>query len=153
MTGSAEKMSVEVAGHGHQPSDLVMDVPPAPAPVDGRELSGQHRSQRSLAVVLRDPPGGPGSQLRHSLDQQPPTQVSQPVVDVLHRFLRVDMGSLLGDDIPGVQFPGHIHNGHTRFLFPTNHRPVDGGSPPVFGQQRGMDIDAAHWRQSQDIVR
>ena len=69
----------------------------------------------------------------------------------LHRLFGIDWGGRLGDDVPRIQLLGHIHDGDTGLLLPVEHRPIDGGSPPVLGEQGGVHIDAPLGRQLQNF--
>ena len=70
-----------------------------------------------------------------------------------HSLVGIDGGGGLGDDVAGVQIVGHVHDGHAGLAIPVEHRPVDGGRPPVVGQQGRVDVDAPLWGCGQDLVR
>ena len=78
----------------------------------------------------------------HRLHQQFRPQTGQPVMEGLHRLIRVNGGGPLGNDIPGVQRQSHVHDGHPGLLLSVQDGPVNGGRPPVLGQQGGVHIDA-----------
>ena len=84
-----------------------------------------------------------------------------------YRFTVDDMNSMLsrsvlvgidrrlggGNDIPGVQLLGHIHDGDAGDGVAVQDGPVDGGCATVFGQQRGMDVDGAKLGGRQNVLR
>ena len=47
----------------------------------------------------------------------------------------------------------HLHDGHAGFLLSLQDGIMDGSRSPIPGQQRGMDIDAAEFRQFQQSFR
>ena len=56
------------------------------------------------------------------------------------------------NDIPGVHFPGQVHSGDAGLRQAVQHRPLIGGGTAVFGQQAGMDVDAAVFRHVQHLL-
>ena len=58
----------------------------------------------------------------------------------------------LSDNIAGVRALNHFVQGHAGFGFTVDERPVDGRAAPVAGQKRAVQIEAALWGKSQQVL-
>ena len=67
----------------------------------------------------------------------------QPFVERSHVVLRRDGDTLLREDRPLVDFVVEQERRDTRFAFAVDDGPVDRGRPPVFGKQRGVQVEGS----------
>ena len=67
--------------------------------------------------------------------------------------MRSDVGFPLQDDVAGVEFLRHVHDGDAGMSVTVEDGPVDGRGPPVRRQQRRMDVDTAVKGDLQDRLR
>ena len=141
------------SGPGQQTPHLIVERLSGPAPVQGRELPAQHRGIGGLGGVLSPPGGSPRLNLCYGLRQELPAHLGQTVKEFWRCLIGSDGGGPLGDNVSGVQLWGHMHDGDASLLLSVEDGPVDRGSSPVLGQQRGVDIDAAIPRIRQNVLR
>lgn len=88
------------SGPGKQSPHLIVEGPGRAAPVHGGQGPAEHGRQRHLTLLLGGPGGGVVGQMLHRLHQQFRPQTGQPVMEGLHRLVRVNGGGPLGNDIP-----------------------------------------------------
>ena len=121
-------------------------------PVDGTHGLIQHGGIADPRRIL-----GRGRHLAafkpgQGLAQQFCTQHRQMIQQLPRRLVFAD-GSLGNvNDVSGVHLPGQVHGGDAGLRQAVQHRPLIGGGPAVFGQQAGMDVDAAVFRHVQHLL-
>ncbi|CAN4049048.1 Lipoprotein, partial [Dysosmobacter welbionis] len=141
------------AGPGNQSPDLTVDLPGGAGPVDGGHLFCQHGGVGLTALILGCPGGCAVSDGRHRLAEGLCPQVRQAHRQGLGVLVRADGSLLLQDHVPCVQLLRHIHDGDAGSLLPVQDGPVDGGRPPILGQQRRVDVDRAVSGHLQNVLR
>ena len=94
-------------------------------------------------MLLRRTNGGSVAQRYHSFTERLRTQLCQTCSQSQRILILTDRSGLLQNDIAGIQFLRHIHNGDTGLFQSIQDSPVDGSCTTIGRQQRGMDIDGA----------
>ena len=130
-----------------------MDMPGGLCPVDDAHVLGEHGGVGIGAVILNRAVSGSGTKLFHSFGQRLGPQLRQPRRQRLGILLGVNIGFQHMQNVPGVQLPGHVHDGHAGLPLAVEDGPVDGSRPPVFGQQGRMNVDGAIGRGVQNVLR
>ena len=135
-----------------QPPDVVMHLLRRLRPVDGAHGLVQHGGVADPRFVL-----GRGRHLSpfkpgQGLAQQLRTQHRQMIQQLPRRLVFADGGLGNVNDVSRVHLPGQIHGGDAGLRQAVQHRPLIGGRTAVFGQQTGMDVDAAVFRHVQHLL-
>src|SRR6266545_3022002 len=94
-----------------------------------------------------------GDIVRDRLDQQLRAQGREPVVQRLRVLIGSDARGLLTEDVAGVEALVHFHDGDAGFALVVQEGPLNRRRAAIFGQEGGMDVQAAEARQREDLCR
>ena len=79
------------------------------------------------------------------------TPCRQPVVQFAEGFLGPDGRLFLQENRAGIDSFVHLHDRDAGPFLPFDQRPLEGRRPPVFREERGVDIDAAEAGAADDL--
>ena len=74
-------------------------------------------------------------------------------MEIIIHLLGIDFGFFLKQNVSGIRTLIHEHNRYSCFAISINQRPVNRRRTSVFGQQGGVDIQTAPWRDIKNILR
>ena len=106
-----------------------------------------------LRVILRRARRRTVRQMRNGLAEQLRAQLRQTLKQLLRVLVRSNRRLADADDITGVQFFCHMHDGNAGFFLALQNRAVDGRRAAVLRQHGGMHVDAAQRGHVQNGLR
>lgn len=91
--------------------------------------------------ILRGACGGVFGKDGQGLIQGGGAEIRESVVEGACGFVCGDGDFFNGDDVPGIQFAYHMHDGDSRFRIAIRDGGLDAGCTPVFRKDGGVEID------------
>ena len=127
--------------------DASFDAERVLGPVDTAVFFFDRRRIRHLALILRSGDEPAVLEQLQGLVERLGAEHGQCVVQAATGFGFGDGTGFLQQNIARVQVLIDLHDGDAGLPLAIGNRPLNGRRPPVLGQQRSVDIDAAVGRQ------